>query len=266
MLKDTIEIETVAPIELVRYCSRMTCAAKLVESGDEYWLELCRQVNELAAKNLAPERCWLEFKLLFFGQWRFAVETDDYFSVQGNNFYSLMTERTSNNALVTIVIVELLQMLGLDVEIVDFPGPLVIKMSALGGIYIDPLTGDELAIARLDALVRGHLGDYVRLQDEHLKIADPEQIKKRYLISLKQACLLEQKFENALILNQLLLDILPNDPQQRMERGFVLQQLECFKGASDDFSFFIDNCPDDPNSDVLKIHVKALEQQTNIYH
>ena len=87
-----------------------------------------------------------------------------------------------------------------------------------------------------------------------------------FLISLKQACLLEQRFEHALVFNQLLLDILPNDPQQRMERGFVLQQLECFKGASDDFSFFVDNCPDDPNSDVLKMHIRALEQQTNIYH
>jgi regulator of sirC expression with transglutaminase-like and TPR domain len=118
----------------------------------------------------------------------------------------------------------------------------------------------------LECLVRGHLGDHLRLEDQHLVVAGDDVIKKRFLISVKQACLLAQEFEIALTFNQLLLDISPDDPQQRMERGFVLQQLECFKGASDDFSFFIENCPDDPNSDVLKMHMKVLELQNNTYH
>lgn len=260
---DSFSITDSSVFELVRYASAQTATTQVIKPGQLCWRDLCGDVDKLSQQQLSPTQAWAEFKTLFYQQSQFSIAADQYFAIASSNLFSLMLNRHSNNTLMTIVVVELLKKLTLDIIIIDFPGALILK---LGQQYIDPLTGQELSEPTLEALARGHLGDHIRLEDKHLEEATPEQVKQRYLICLKQACLLDKKFEDALLFNQLLLEILPNDPQQRMERGFVLQQLECYKTAGDDFSFFIDNCPDDPNSAVLKMHLNSLRQQINIYH
>ncbi|NRA69713.1 MAG: tetratricopeptide repeat protein [Gammaproteobacteria bacterium] len=263
MVNDSFNISDSSAFELVRYASVQISTDKIINPGQSCWLELCDDVAQVTNQQLLPAQIWTEFKTIFYQQWQFAIAADHYFSMTSSNLFSLMIDRQSNNTLMAIVVVELLKSLKLDLSIIDFPGALILKFEQQ---YIDPLTGKELSRATLESLARGHLGDHIRLEKEHLAEATTNNVKKRFLICLKQACLLEKKFETALLFNQLLLDILPNDPQQRMERGFLLQQLECYKTASDDFSYFIDNCPDDPNSTVLKMHLHSLQQQTDIYH
>lgn len=267
-MTDTFDIETIGSFELLTSSARLITEADVTALADTRWLELTDAVILLASQtnHLTVEQRWLEFKQLFYSQWRFKMATEEYFSLPSNSFSALMVERQGNNVVMALVVAELLTLSDIEIALIDFPGPLVLRLGGDNGIYVDPLNGEQLDRAMLECLVRGHLGDHLRLEDQHLVVAGDDVIKKRFLISVKQACLLAQEFEIALTFNQLLLDISPDDPQQRMERGFVLQQLECFKGASDDFSFFIENCPDDPNSDVLKMHMKVLELQNNTYH
>ncbi|NRA83098.1 MAG: tetratricopeptide repeat protein [Gammaproteobacteria bacterium] len=263
-MKINFKVETATPFELVDYCSLLT--SKDVDEAKQLWQALYADVIALREQQLSPPQRWHVFKQLFYSQWQFSIASDDYFSLPRNNLFSLMTDRKGNNSLITIIINELLGLLDLETRVVDFPGSLIIELVGDDGFFFDPLTGEQLTNARMEVLLRGHLGDYHRLNEYHLVTATADAIKKRYLVCIKQSCLLEKKFEQALYFSELLLEIIPDDPQQRMERGFVLQQLECYEGALEDFSFFIDNCPDDPNSDVLKMHIKTLNQQTNIFH
>ena len=180
-------------------------------------------------------------------------------------FYFL-ERRTGNNALSSILVHHLLSLLELEPEIIDFPGPFVIQLNKLDAIKIDPLNGHEMSKRLLEGLVRGHLGDHVRLTDEHLEIASEKNIKKRFLVSLKQACLLDEEYDIALLLSEMLLMLLPDDPNIIMERGFILQQLDYATGAMEDFSYFIEQCPEHPNSDVLKVHIDKLKDQAVVMH
>lgn len=253
-------------LELVQFTSQLSDGDSVSESAYFQLDELLRQVREIARDELSAEGRWRQFKELFYNEWQFTINQDDYFSIESNNLFYFLETRNGNNALSTILVYHLLNLLELEPQIIDFPGPFVLQVDGINGIKIDPLTGKEMPRRLLEGLVRGHLGDHIRLSDEHLEIATIKNVKKRFLVSLKQACLLDEEYDVALLLSELLLTLLPKDPNIIMERGFILQQLDYATGAMEDFSYFVEQCPEHPNSDVLKVHIDKLKDQAIVMH
>lgn len=253
-------------LELVQFTSQLSDGESSSENAYFQFDELVREVREIAQNELSSERRWLAFKELFYKQWQFSINQDDYFSIESNNLFYFLETRNGNNALSTILVHHLLSLLDLEPKIIDFPGPFVLQIDALSGLKVDPLSGKEMSRRLLEGLVRGHLGDHIRLNEEHLEVASEKNIKKRFLVSLKQACLLDEEYDVALLLSEMLLNLLPNDPNIIMERGFILQQLDYATGAVEDFSYFIEQCPEHPNTDVLKVHIDKLKDQAVVMH
>jgi len=262
-LPDIHEIEL---FELIQFTSQLCDIEAASDEAYEQLDELIEQVRAIAQDELSLSGRWSAFQTLFYGQWQFSINQDDYFSVDSNNLFHFLETRSGNNALSTILVQYLLTMLDLEPQVIDFPGPFVIQLNALDQQKIDPLNGKEMSTHLLKALVRGHLGNHVQLTEEHLAIALEKNVKKRFLVSLKQACLLEEEYDLALLLSEMLLTLLPDDPNIIMERGFILQQLDYPTGAMDDFNYFIEQCPEHPNSDVLKVHINKLKDQAVITH
>ncbi|OIQ47927.1 MAG: hypothetical protein BM565_04045 [Gammaproteobacteria bacterium MedPE] len=260
------DIHTIDLLELLQFTSQLSDSESVSESAYFQLDELIRQVQDIARDELSSEGRWRAFKELFYKDWQFTINEDDYFSVESNNLFYFLETRNGNNALSSILVFHLLNLLELRPKIIDFPGPFVLQVDGIGGIKIDPLSGKEMSHRLLEGLVRGHLGDHIRLTDEHLEIATLKDIKKRFLVSLKQACLLDEEYDVALLLSELLLTLLPDDPNIIMERGFILQQLDYATGAMEDFSYFIEQCPEHPNSDVLKVHIDKLKDQAVVRH
>jgi len=260
------DIHDIQLLELVQFTSQLCDDESASEEAYLQLDKLISEVREISLNELSLPARWSAFKTLFYGEWQFAINEDDYFSVDSNNLFHFLKTRTGNNALSSIVVHYLLSMLELEPQIIDFPGPFVIQLDALEQQKIDPLNGQVMSTRLLEGLVRGHLGNHVHLVDEHLAIAEERNIKKRFLVSLKQACLLEEEYDIALLLSDFLLTLLPDDPNIIMERGFILQQLDYAVGALEDFSYFIEQCPDHPNSDVLKIHIDKLKDQAVVMH
>lgn len=253
-------------LELVQFTSQLSDDESASDAAYEQLDLLISQVREIAQDELSLSARWSAFKVLFYQQWRFSINEDDYFSVDSNNLFHFLERRTGNNALSSILVHHLLSLLELEPQIIDFPGPFVIQLNGIDALKVDPLNGNEMSRRLLEGLVRGHLGDHIRLTDEHLEIASEKNIKKRFLVSLKQACLLDEEYDIALLLSEMLLTLLPDDPNIIMERGFILQQLDYSTGAMEDFSYFIEQCPEHPNSDVLKVHIDKLKNQAVVRH
>lgn len=260
------DVEKLKPIELLIYCSEAICDEQETETGHALLAELIKQVLEISRVHESPMERWFEFQQLFYGTWSFSIDESDYFSVPSNSLFHFMQDRIGNNALSAVLVEYLLGLLELAPKMVNFPGPFMIRVDGLDGRFIDPLNGEEVSHEFMELLVRGHLGDHVRLEEEHLDLADQETVKRRYLTSVKQASLLEEEYDLALLFTEVLLELLPDDPNQIMERGFILQQLDYYSGAADDFAYFIEQCPDDPNTEVLKTHVSKLKTQHVVMH
>lgn len=266
LIKTVPDVKQMTPFELIVYCANTICDEQECLQGKQLLEEILEQVHDIARVHESPMERWFEFQQLFYSTWSFSIDESDYFSVPSNSLYSFMLDRIGNNALSSILVEHLLEVLDLSPKMVNFPGPFVIRIDGLDGRYIDPLNGEEVSHEYLELLVRGHLGDYMRLTDEHLALADRKTVKRRYLTSVKQACLLEEEYDLALTFTEMLLTLLPDDPNQIMERGFILQQLDYYSGAASDFAYFIEHCPDDPNSEVLKTHVSKLKNQHVVMH
>jgi len=259
-------IHEIELLELIEFTSQLTLDDSTSEDIYEQLDELISCVREISQNELSLTARWAAFKDLFYKEWKFSINQNDYFSVNSNNLFCFIKTRVGNNALSSILVHHLLSILDLEPQLIDFPGPFVIQLNALDKQKIDPLNGEVMSRHLLETFVRGHLGNHIRLTDDHLLVAQEKNIKKRFLVSLKQACLLEEEYDIALLLSELLLNLLPDDPNIIMERGFILQQLDYPAGAMEDFSFFIEQCPEHPNSDVLKIHIDKLKDQTVIMH
>lgn len=266
LIKNLPEVNSLTPLELVIFCSEAICDEEETEQGHELLAQLIEQVLEIKEVHEHPLERWSEFSQLFYQTWSFSIDESDYFSVPSNSLFHFMLDRIGNNALSSVLVDYLLDLLELSPKVVNFPGPFMLRLDGLDGRFIDPLNGEEVSRDFMELLVRGHLGDHVRLEEEHLELADVKTVKRRFLTSVKQASLLEEEYDLALLFTEVLLELLPDDPNQIMERGFILQQLDYYSGAAQDFAYFIEHCPDDPNSEVLKSHVNKLKTQHVVMH
>ena len=70
----------------------------------------------------------------------------------------------------------------------------------------------------------------------------------------------------ALACSDLALLINPEDPHEIRDRGYIYQQLDCCHAAAEDYSYFIEQCPEDPAADLLKLQVQALNAEPLTLH
>ena len=87
-----------------------------------------------------------------------------------------------------------------------------------------------------------------------------------YLSQLKSTLLAQQRFDAALQIVELLLSLEPDDPYERRDRGYVLPQLNCYAQAAQDYHYFVEHCPDDPASEVIRQQIHQLQSQSQVLH
>ncbi|MDF2413606.1 tetratricopeptide repeat protein [Aeromonas sp. 1HA1] len=197
----------------------------------------------------------------FHGDWQ------DYFSAANCDLAQVLARKQGIPVSLGILIIQLGRKLGLDVEGICFPGHFLVSFAGSEGeVYVDPFTGDELSLHRIELLLRGALGNLATLTAEHLQPSGQWEIIERLLNVSKGALLREDRMTEALRCSELLLRMKPGDPLETRDRGFIYEQLDCPRFAADDFEYFIEQCPDDPVADVLKVQLAALDLSPKPLH
>lgn len=87
-----------------------------------------------------------------------------------------------------------------------------------------------------------------------------------YLNRQKMAFISENMYEQALCCVDHLMKYLPKDPYQYRDRGFLLHYLDCDALARSDFEKFIQQCPDDPAAQMLKMQLDEKELEVRTVH
>ncbi|WP_342807464.1 tetratricopeptide repeat protein [Alteromonas sp. M12] len=65
------------------------------------------------------------------------------------------------------------------------------------------------------------------MPSDTLNVASTEEILVRLLHNLKASYIREENYQMALRAVDLLIELCPDDPYERRDRGFLLHQLEC---------------------------------------
>ncbi|WP_286265827.1 tetratricopeptide repeat protein [Thalassotalea atypica] len=130
-------------------------------------------------------------------------------------------------------------------------------------IIFDPLSGESLNFHELDTRMEELSA---APEQYHLAPMDVNILVVEYLTACKNALIGEENFNTALRCVDLLVSLRPEDPLERRDRGFLLHQLDCFKVACDDYRFFVEQCPEDPAAQLLKIQLDNIKITNTVIH
>jgi regulator of sirC expression with transglutaminase-like and TPR domain len=229
----------------------------------EHLVEFCQQAISTDDDDLVKVQNFLEtifIDLLFVD-----LPLPQNYSLENYQLASALAYRKIAPALKLIIIQELAKKCGLTCDVVFIPKSLMIRIVCDHdyAVIFEPVTGEALDWQTLDQRITDIEGDpeSIALDGESNKV-----LLRNYLLALKSTLIREQKFQAALRCVDVLLAIKPDDPLERRDRGFLFHQLDCFKVACDDYRYFVEQCPEDPAAQLLKIQLDNIHIENIVLH
>lgn len=168
-------------------------------------------------------------------------------------------------SLKVIVIAHIISACGFEVDVVFVPKKNMIRVicNDIYAIVFDPITGGSLNWHELDMHMDELGGDP---SEQQLPEIDRNTLIVQHLSALKNILIRAQEFDKALKCVDILLALCPDDPFERRDRGFLLHQLDCFKVAYDDYRYFVEQCPQDPAAQLLKMQLDQISIKDMVLH
>lgn len=164
-----------------------------------------------------------------------------------------------------ILLQHIARLCGLNCDVVFIPESLMMRIICTDDyiVIFDVVTGEALDWQNFDNRIAELEGD-----PESLEILGESNktLLRNYLTSLKNALIAENQYREALRCVDILLAMKPNDPIERRDRGFLLHQLDCFKVAYDDYRYFVEQCPNDPAAQLLKLQLDNIKIGNIVLH
>ncbi|MDF2154917.1 SirB1 family protein [Vibrio sp. CAU 1672] len=229
---------------------------------------LYHEAEAVLVHEVDEEQRFEVFIRLFFHQWGFQGDEQAYFSAENSFVDKVLERRKGIPVSLGAILLYLGRKLGFPLIGVTFPTQFLIKVDwpHKTSEYLNPFNGEFVGEKILQAWLIGQEGPLATLQAEHLSEADNPTVIGRWLALIKSAMLREERYTLALRCTTLALTFVPDDPYEIRDRGFIFQQLDCHQVAVSDFQYFIDQCPDDPASELLKSQVNAMSEKHVTLH
>ncbi len=188
-----------------------------------------------------------------------------FYPVVSHQLNAALSFRSIAPVLKSIILMHVIRRCGFTCEAVFVPDELMLRL----------ICDDEFAI--IFNVIDGKPINWYELEDRvdnieqvnepiTLTIFSDDKLLLQYLVSLKSALIREVKFDLALKCVNLILALSPEDPYHRRDRGFLLQQLDCYKVAFDDYQYFVDQCPKDPAAKILEQQLQKINQIDTVLH
>lgn len=173
--------------------------------------------------------------------------------------------RLLSPALKAVTLQYIIESCGFEADIIYVPDNTMIRISCDDhyAIIFDPINGESIDWHQLDDRMDDIEGDPSEIE---LLPIDQTVLIIKHLTSLKNSLIKESAFNQALKCVDLLIELRPEDPFERRDRGFLLHQLDCFKVAYDDYQYFVEQCPKDPAAQLLKIQLEKITVVDNVLH
>jgi regulator of sirC expression with transglutaminase-like and TPR domain len=212
-----------------------------------------------SARNSAVFQRFIRF---FYVELAFSGDEREYFSTQHNLLNHVIDYRTGIPVTLSIVFQALAKNVGFNVSGINFPGHFLIKcqFDKEPTIYLDPLNGRLLNRQDIEKLYFAILHEIEdeKMPEEALDKASCSETIISLLHNLKVSFINGKSYSEALQTVELLVNLCPNDPYERRDRGFLLHQLDCTQVAIADYQYFIRQRPEDPSSQLLQAQLQQL--------
>jgi len=234
----------------------------LVEFQDSMRLQLIVMKSKLQGKTEPNIEKLTTLLNVFYHEQNFSGDWKAFFKVKNVLLSKVLSRRKGVPISLGILLIDMLNATGFNAEGLCFPSGFIVKVNLENdAIYIDPFNGEMVGFRQLELRVRGQLGNHARLTSVMLEVDTNETIIKRYVNVLKASYIQADNIELALLCSDILLRLDPLDAFEVRDRGFLFQQLDCFQLACNDFTYFIEQRPEDPIVSLLKRQIRQMSDE-----
>lgn len=203
---------------------------------------------------------------LFYNVWNFGPSKKKYKLSNMIWIDSVFKTNTGTAISLGIIFLHIAKILKLSIVPVIFPTQFILRVNNINNevFFINPFNGEILAQRVLEYWLKGNISPTTTLSLKDISESKPLQVIQKVLDILKISLIEEKSIELALRVSELLLKINPKDPYEIRDRGLICSQLKCYNTALLDLIYFIEHCPDDPVSEIIKVQIHSIQQKKNI--
>ena len=205
--------------------------------------------NRIAA-DTAPLQRLRYLNRYFFQELGFAGNVNDYYAPENSYLHHVLESRRGIPITLALLYIEIAQQIGLEARGVSFPGHFLIKLKMpQGEVVIDPFNGRSLSRDDLEERIEpyrrrhGLVGDAEVPLGLFLQAATPRAVVARMLRNLKEIHRSAEEWPALLAVMQRLVILLPDDWDERRDRGLVRAELGDDDGAVQDLSAYVEHSP-----------------------
>lgn len=205
---------------------------------------------------------------LFWGRWGFGGASGVYRLSDTLWLDNVLKSRQGTAVSLGVIFLHIAGQLDLPLFPVIFPTQLILRAEWVDEDMwlINPFDGETLDEHTLEVWLKGNIGPIAELYDDDLQEAEPLLVLRKMLDTLKSALMDEKQMELALHVSQVLVQMDPEDPYEIRDRGLIFAQLECDHVALSDLTYFVEQCPEDPISEMIKVQIHSIEQKQITLH
>jgi len=255
--------------------SEAVIAASLAIRSDFPAEDVRKQLSALVAEaraeippELAADLQVEQLITLFWGRWGFGGASGVYRLSDTLWLDNVLRTRQGTAVSLGVIFLHIAGKLDLPLFPVIFPTQLILRAEWIDQDMwlINPFDGETLDEHTLEVWLKGNIGPIAELYDDDLQEAEPLAVLRKMLDTLKSSLMDEKQMEMALHVSQVLVQMDPEDPYEIRDRGLIFAQLECGHVALHDLAYFVEQCPEDPVSEMINVQIHSIEQKQITLH
>ncbi|WP_058912997.1 invasion regulator SirB1 [Entomohabitans teleogrylli] len=205
---------------------------------------------------------------LFYGEWGFCDASGVYRLSDALWLDKVLKHRQGSAVSLGAILLWIAGELDIPLMPVIFPTQLLLRADWMDGEMwlINPFNGDTLDEHTLEVWLKGNISPTTELYDEDLDESDNAEVIRKLLDTLKSSLMEERQMELALRASEALLQFNPEDPYEIRDRGLIYAQLDCDHVALSDLNYFVEHCPEDPISEMIRAQINSISHKQITLH
>jgi regulator of sirC expression with transglutaminase-like and TPR domain len=215
------------------------------------------RLNQRLPKDIAQIPKLRLLNHFFYHELGFAGNVNDYYDPDNSYLHKVLISRKGIPISLAVIYMELAQQIGLQVKGISFPGHFLMKVPVKSGdIIIDPFNGASLSREEIEQ----RLEPYINSEKEYSELsltrlladAEPREILVRMLRNLKALFAEHPDWQQFLNVQKRLMILLPDDMNERRDRGLAYAHLDCPQAALQDIEAYIAAHPNAKDGEKLR--------------
>ena len=233
--------------------------SKYIKKINEVGNSLSLKINEI--KN--PTYLISMLNEYLFDELGFRGAEEDYYD-PGNSFLNVVFDKKTGIPItLSIIYAEVAKNIGLDLQIVGFPGHVIVKYK--NEIILDPFyRGRLLTIDNLEEILDRNFGDGIEFIPEYLNEATTEQLLTRLLRNLKNAYTQSYAYDKAMKCTDMILGMQPESPEEIRDKGILEERLLRYDKALPLLNKYLELQPEADDADFILELIKSVREKSNL--